>query len=59
MAPAPTPAPAEAVDWAATAAAGEEAAPGRHTGGPAAGGRTGPEIRDRSLPGTVEGQKGK
>lgn len=57
MAPAPAPAPADAVDGAAAAAPGEQAAPGRHAGGPAAGGRTGPEVRDGSLPGTVESQK--
>lgn len=54
---APAPAPADAVDRAATAAAGEEAAPGRHAGGPAAGRRTGSEVRDGSLPGTVERPK--
>ena len=59
MAPAPAPAPADAVDRASTAAASEEAAPGRHAGGPTARGRTGSEIRDGSLPGTVESQKGK
>lgn len=55
---APAPAPADAVDRAATAAAGEEAAPGRHAGGATAGGRAGSEVRDGSLPGTVERQKG-
>lgn len=59
MAPAPASAPAYAVDWAATTAAGEEAAPGRHTGGPTAGRRTGSEVRDGSLPGTVKDKKGK
>lgn len=56
MASAATPAPADAVDQAATAAAGEEAAPGRHTGGPTAGGRTGSEVWNGSLSGTVERQ---
>lgn len=54
MAAAATPAAADAVDRAATAAAGEEAAPGRHAGGPAAGGRAGSEVRDGSLPGTCD-----
>lgn len=52
--PAPAPAPADAVDRAAAAAAGEEAAPGGNAGGAAAGGRTGSEVRDRSLPGTCD-----
>ncbi len=60
MAPAPAAAPAstpaDAVDWTPTAAAAEEAAPGRHAGGPTAGGWTGSEVRDGSLPGTVKSQ---
>lgn len=48
--------PAHTVDRAATAAAREEAAPGWHAGGSAAGGRTGSEVRDGALPGTVESQ---
>lgn len=53
---APAPAPAHAVDRAATAAAREEAAPGGHAGGAAAGGRTRSEVRDGALPGTVKRQ---
>lgn len=43
---------ADAVDGAA--AAREEAAPGRHAGGTTAGGGARPEVRNGSLPGTVE-----
>lgn len=61
MAPAPAAAPAttQAVDRAATAAAGEDAAPRRHAGGAAAGEGTGSEVRDGSLPGTVRSTTGK
>lgn len=54
--PAPAPAPADAMNRAAAAAPREEAAPGRHAGGSTAGGRTGSEVRNGSLPGTVESQ---
>lgn len=48
------PAAAEAVQRAAAATVGEEAAPRRHAGAATARGRARSEVRDGSLPGTCD-----